>query len=261
MLTRPLGRTGLAVSPIGLGTVKLGRTAGLKYAAPARLPTDDEALALLRRAHQLGVNLIDTAPAYGVSEQRLGELLPQVAPREHWVICTKVGEVFDPATAASTYDFSPAHIRASVESSLRALRVQHLDMVLLHFRSSDDLDVRTLAHHQASHTLRDLQRAGLVRAIGASTGTTEGARLACAQCDVVMLTLSADAGGTLTGDTPSLEEARRAGAGVLIKKPLGSGRAADPCATVRALLRAPGVHSAVVGTTNPAHLAQLCDSI
>ncbi|MFT3683997.1 MAG: aldo/keto reductase [Phycisphaerales bacterium] len=79
---RRLGRTGLDISPIGLGTVKLGRDTGLKYATTPRIPTDDEALALLRTARELGVNLIDTAPAYGVAEERLGSLLYQVAPRD-----------------------------------------------------------------------------------------------------------------------------------------------------------------------------------
>ena len=69
---RPLGSTGLRVSPLGLGTVKLGRDQGVKYPNGFTIPDDAAARALLDQARALGINLIDTAPAYGVSEQRLG---------------------------------------------------------------------------------------------------------------------------------------------------------------------------------------------
>lgn len=250
MELRPLGKTGLHVSPIGLGTVKLGRDRGLKYAAPPRIPSDDEAMALLRTAHELGVNLIDTAPAYGTSEERLGKLLYTVAPREAWVLCTKAGEEFDPVAATSRYDFSPAAITASVERSLRRLGTDRLDIVLLHFGSSDATDARVLAQGEAMGALRAMQQRGLVRCVGGSTGTPEGARLAVEHGDVVMLTLNPDA----LQDRPWIEAARSRGRGVLIKKPLGSGHASDPAAALRMVLGTPGVCSAVVGTSSVANL-------
>lgn len=82
MPQRALGRTGIVVSPLGLGTVALGRAEGLKYPRPVRIPTDEDALELLSRARAVGVNLIDTAPAYGLAEERLGSLLP--GRREDW---------------------------------------------------------------------------------------------------------------------------------------------------------------------------------
>lgn len=250
MELRPLGSTGLRVSPIGLGTVKLGRDRGLKYAAPARIPSDDEAVALLRTAHQLGVNLIDTAPAYGTSEERLGKLLYAVAPRQAWVLCTKAGEEFDPTSATSRYDFSPAAITASVERSLRRLGTDRLDIVLLHFGGSDDTDAKVLAKGEAIGALRDLRRRGSIRCIGASTGTAEGARLAVEHGDVVMLTLNPNA----QQDRPWIEAACQRGLGVLIKKPLGSGHATDPAEALRMALATPGVSSAVIGTSSAANL-------
>ncbi len=92
MELRALGTTGLRVSTLGLGTVKLGRNQGVKYPQPFELPSDQQALALLELAWDLGINLLDTAPAYGLSEERLGRLLRQC--RRDWVIVTKVGEVF-----------------------------------------------------------------------------------------------------------------------------------------------------------------------
>ncbi len=91
-LHRPLGDTGLAVSPLGLGTVKFGRDQGVKYPSGFTIPDDREAADLLALARDLGINLIDTAPAYGRSEERLGPLLR--GQREHWVIVSKVGEEF-----------------------------------------------------------------------------------------------------------------------------------------------------------------------
>lgn len=114
MHVRSLGRTGIMVSPLGLGTVALGRTEGLKYPKPVRIPTDDQVRALLRRARDLGVNLIDTAPAYGAAEERLGSLRP--GRREDWVIVTKAGEEY-----YQRYDFSPESIARSVERSLTRL--------------------------------------------------------------------------------------------------------------------------------------------
>jgi aryl-alcohol dehydrogenase-like predicted oxidoreductase len=259
MELRRLRNTGLDVSPIGLGTVKLGRDTGLKHAAPVRIPTDEEALALLRTAHELGINLVDTAPAYGRSEERLGELLPRVAPRDRWVICTKVGEVFDPLTATSRYDFSPAHIRASIHQSLKRLRTEHLDIVLLHFASSTSLDEETLTGRrdtppsdplraEAMATLRDLHDQGLIGAVGASTGTVAGGLLATALCHVVMVTLNA----LDQSQIEVVEAAHKASCGVLLKKPLAGGRAHPR--TLKPLLATPGVTSAIIGTTNPANL-------
>lgn len=255
---RPLGRTGLSVFPIALGTVKLGRTAGLKYAAPVTLPTDEQALTLLRTARDLGVNLIDTAPAYGSSEARLGMLWPRIWQRHELLLCTKVGEVFDEPSASSTYDFSPAHIRASIDRSLTRLGTDHLDIALLHFRGNDDLDATTLREGHALGTLRELQRAGKIRAVGASIGTLAGGRLASSHCDVVMLSLHATPQGR-AGDTDTLAACATAGTGVLIKKPLASGHTTlAPTQALSQVLAAQGVTAAVVGTANPEHLSQLC---
>src|SRR5690606_33729328 len=89
---RPLGSTGFKVSPLGLGTVKLGRDQGVKYPTGFTIPGDDDASLLLAQARELGINLIDTAPAYGRSEERLGPLLR--GQRDEWVIVSKVGEEF-----------------------------------------------------------------------------------------------------------------------------------------------------------------------
>jgi len=251
---RPLPGTALRVSPLGLGTVKLGRDRGVKYPTPVRIPDDDEALALLRLARDLGINLVDTAPAYGTSEERLGRLLR--GWRDQWVIVTKAGEEFDGQT--SRFDFSPRGIRASVERSLARLGTDRLDVVLLHSAGDDE---SLLVPGGAMDALRALQREGKVLAVGASTKTPAGGVRAAELGDVVMLTLNAEAGG----DRPAIAAARARGTCVLIKKGLASGHAlgAGPGAldqAMRLVLGEPGVTSLIVGTTNPQHLRDNVDA-
>lgn len=267
---RPLGATGLRVSALGLGTVKLGRNTGVKYPGGTfPLPTDEQAAALLRTAADLGLTLLDTAPAYGTSEERLGAIMAAnnwFGGRDRWIVSTKAGEEFDPATGESRFDFSPAHIRRSVERSLKRLRIDVLDIVLLH---SDGNDLAVLAHSGAPEALHDLKRRGLIRAVGASTKTVDGGLLAMRgphACDVVMIPY----GPTDRDQAIVIDAAIHRGVGVLIKKGLASGhvdgllskmppeiRAAtsDPVeAAMRFVLSRPGVSSLVVGTMNPDHL-------
>jgi aryl-alcohol dehydrogenase-like predicted oxidoreductase len=156
---RPLGSTGLEVSAIGLGTVKLGRDRGVKYPAAFTIPDTRAARDLLAQARDLGINLIDTAPAYGDSELRLGELLR--GQRNHWVLCSKVGEEFE--GGRSLFDFSPRHTRGSVRRSLQRLETDVLDLVLVH---SDGDDLRIIKECGTLETLQDLKREGLIRAFG-----------------------------------------------------------------------------------------------
>ena len=101
--TRRLGQTGFDVSEISLGSVKFGRTAGLKYPNRASVPNDEELNELIYQANDLGINLLDTAPAYGESEQRIGDLLRKEI--KNWKISTKVGEEFD--GKSSHFNFEP----------------------------------------------------------------------------------------------------------------------------------------------------------
>ncbi len=237
---RPLGTTGIEVSVIGLGTVKLGRNTGLDM-APFELPSLRQARTLVDGARDLGINLLDTAAAYGDSEARLGELLAGM--RQRWVLCTKAGETHE--DGKSRYDFSGAAIRRSVETSLRRLRTDYLDVVLVH---SDGRDMAILDRSDALDTLDALKRAGAIRAIGFSHKTVAGGRTALAQCDVIMTALS-------HGDRSQRDVVREAGdrgCGVLVKKPLDSGTA--KAETLRFVAGQPGVSSIVVGTTDLSHL-------
>jgi len=252
---RALGHTGMEVSLLGLGTVKLGRNQGVKYPESFKIPSDEEATTLIGLAKERGINLIDTAPAYGNSEQRLGKLLK--GQRQDWLICTKVGEEF--INGESHYDFSPEHTRLSVERSLRRLNTDVLDIVLIH---SDGNDKAILQQYGTLNALAALKKQGKIRAIGMSTKSLEGGLLAAAQSDVVMITWNLQ----YHDEVPVADYCHQHGKGVLIKKALASGHATqnqqsgngtddDPIKRCFNMIFAhPGVHSAIVGTINPDHL-------
>ncbi len=255
---RDLGATGMRVSCLGLGTVKFGRNQGVKYPRGFDLPSDREISMLFDIAREAGINLIDTAPAYGSSEQRIGKLLPD---RDHWLLCGKVGEIFQ--DGRSRFDFGAAHVRASVEQSLRDLRTDRLDLVLIH---SDGNDLDILANSDCLETLERMRDEGLLRATGMSSKTIEGGLRAVELVDVLMLAYNYSD----STQAPVIEQARKAGKGVLIKKGLASGHAvhgagSDKTPTVaenfRFLLEPPGISSIIVGTINPDHLRQNIASV
>lgn len=247
---RLIAGTDIRVSPIGFGTVKLGRDQQVKYPAGFKIPDAKEAGALLDLARSLGINLLDTAPAYGSSEDRLGTLLQ--GQRQDWVICSKVGEEFE--NGQSRFDFSPEHIRFSVERSLKRLCTDYIDMVLVH---SDGNDVDIIQNTGCLDVLADLKKEGLVRATGMSTKTVEGGILALEHSDIAMVTYNLNE----QAEKPVLDYAAANDKGILIKKALASGYAClageDPVEKSMALVFGhPAVAAAIIGTINPRHLRE-----
>lgn len=251
MELKKLGNTGIKVSPIGLGTVKLGRNQAVKYPEPFEIPDDKQALNLLHFAKELGINTIDTAPAYGNSEERLGKFLK--SDRHDWVIITKTGEEFD--QGESTYHFTPEHTEMSIKRSLARLNTDYLDIVLVH---SDGNDVYNIQHYGILDCLNNLKKQGHIRSFGVSTKTVEGGILAVEQSDMVMVTYNP----IHTEEQPVISRAFQLNKGVLIKKALASGHiqkfpSMDPVVTsLKFIFCEPGVHSVIVGTLNHDHLAQ-----
>ena len=245
---RELGDTGIHTSAIGLGTVKLGRDQGVKYPQGFTIPDDRAAAELLALARELGINLVDTAPAYGSSEERLGPLLRD--QRSDWIICSKVGEEF--SGGRSAFDFSPEHTVRSVERSLQRLATDVIDIVLVH---SDGDDLRIIRELGTLDALAALKARGLIRAFGMSTKTVDGGIAAAEACDAVMVTYNlAD-----QREAAVLDACVRLGRGTLVKKALASGHLAagleDPVqASMDLVLGHPGVTAAIIGTINPAHL-------
>jgi pyridoxine 4-dehydrogenase len=124
------------------------------------------ALAVLRRAVELGVNFIDTADSYGphVSEELIAEALHPY-PKD-LVIATK-GGWNRPGPNQWTHDSSSAHLRAAVEGSLKRLRVDRIDLYQLH--APDPV----VALEESVGTLAELQKEGKIRLVGLSNVTRE----------------------------------------------------------------------------------------
>lgn len=244
MELRALGSSGIKVSPLGLGTVKIGRNQQVKYPKEFQLPDDNAVRNLLSVARDCGINLIDTAPAYGSSMQRLGELLPK---SEAWVIVSKVGEFFE--QGKSRFDFSYATTIRTVEESLQTLKREALDVVLIH---SDGNDLEILENEGAPDALRELKERGLIRAHGLSIKTVVGGTKAVAEMDVIMCTCNP----AYPDEIPVIVAAKENGCGILIKKGLQSGHTDSIEASLEFIFAQAGVASLIIGTINPNHLQQ-----
>ena len=155
MKYRTLGETGLSVSVIGLGTWQFGGEWGKTF-------TQDEVNAMLGRAKELGINLIDTAECYGdhLSESLIGQAVKN--DRSKWIISTKFGHKFH-SFMNRTDERDVPHVREQLEASLRALQTDYIDLYQYH--SVRDQEFRNPALWEF---LQQAKRAGKIRHIGNS---------------------------------------------------------------------------------------------
>lgn len=280
MLRRTLGNGTIEVPLVSLGTVKFGRNTGVHYPRSFHLPQDREVVMLLRTALELGVNLLDTAPAYGSSEERLGNLLP--GSRQDWLLSTKVGEEFDGKN--SRFNYSAQHARLSLKRSLKRLNTSYLDLVLLHSNGNQEPE---LLESGAMQVLQQAKAEGWVRAVGLSHKTTAGGMAAVTLCDVIMTPFIFSSSEKVADFRRLLDAAQQNGCGVLLKKVLDAGHAgvspegqvssgqsdtpsaansnspqdttpAIPtiCERLTEAASLPGVSSLTLGTIDPEHLQQ-----
>ncbi len=154
---RELGQTGLKASVIGLGTWVIG---GWLWSGAE----DRDSLATIRRAIELGVNLIDTAPIYGHgrSEDLVGRALAESGQRDGIILATKVGLNWNPEKTKVWRDSSPARLRFEIEESLRRLRTDRIDVYQVHWPDA------SVPFEETMEALISLQRQGKIRFIGMS---------------------------------------------------------------------------------------------
>jgi aryl-alcohol dehydrogenase-like predicted oxidoreductase len=277
--TRTLGRTGADVTILSYGAMELrGQPRGPEIA-------DEDAGRLLNSVLDGGINLIDTSPDYGRSEELIGTYLGH--RRDEFFLASKCGcplEVPADATPPYAHDYSPGNVRADVEQSLRRLRTDRLDLVQVHMSPSR----ATLDENHTVGTLQELQAEGKIRFIGMS-----GIRpnlpdhLAMGVFDVFQIPYSA----VQRDHEELITEAADAGAGTFIRGGAARGAAsadknwqAGPLSqeaglgqrnwetsgiasllseagltnmefVLRFTLSHPGLSTTIVGTANPAHLA------
>lgn len=157
MRYRTLGQTGLQTSVVGLGTWQLGGEWGITF-------SQAEADAILDEAAACGINLVDTAECYGpdhISERLIGDYLSR-RDRSRWVVATKFGHHFN-SFLNRTDDFSVAGVRDQLEASLRALRVETIDLYQFHSGSDE-----VFQHEPLWAMLAEQKRAGKIRHLGVS---------------------------------------------------------------------------------------------
>jgi aryl-alcohol dehydrogenase-like predicted oxidoreductase len=277
--TRTLGRTGADVTILSYGAMELrGQPRGPEIA-------DDDAGRLLNSVLDGGINLIDTSPDYGRSEELIGTYLS--GRRDEFFLASKCGCPLNPpadATPPYAHDYTPGNVRADVEQSLRRLRTDRLDLVQVHMSPSR----ATLAEDHTVETLQELQAEGKLRFIGMS-GILPNLpdHLAMGVFDVFQIPYSA----VQRDHEELITEAADAGAGTFIRGGAARGAASEdknwqvgPLSqqaglgqrnwetsgiaslvreagltsmefVLRFTLSHPGLSTTIVGTANPAHLA------
>lgn len=178
MKQRALGRQGLQVSAIGLGTMGMTMAYG-------QTDTDDEqSIATIRRAHELGLTFIDTAELYGMgtgsNEQLVGRAVKGF--RDDVVLATKFGfDLSDPARIGAGLDSRPEHIREVTENSLKYFQTDHIDVLYQH-RVDPDVPIEDVAG-----AVKELIEAGKVRYFGLSEAGPDTIRRAHAVHPVSVL--------------------------------------------------------------------------
>jgi aryl-alcohol dehydrogenase-like predicted oxidoreductase len=151
MRYRNLGRTGIKVSPYALGALMLATQVGN--------PDPEDSIRIIHRALDAGINLVDTADAYGDSEEVVGRALK--GRRDNVVLATKVSRPV--GTDPNQQGASRRWIMTAVENSLRRLQTDHIDVYQIH-RPDPDTDIE-----ETLSALTDLLRSGKIRAFGTST--------------------------------------------------------------------------------------------
>jgi aryl-alcohol dehydrogenase-like predicted oxidoreductase len=179
METRQLGNSDLLITPVGFGSWAIGG-AGWQFAWGKQ--NDDDSIATIHRALDLGINWIDTAAVYGMghSEEIVGQALASWSgPRPY--VFTKCGLRWD-AGGQTHSDLSPASIRRECEDSLRRLNVDTIDLYQIHWPVDNTAQIQ-----DAWSTMAELRRQGKVRWIGVSNFDVKQMALARAVAPITSL--------------------------------------------------------------------------
>jgi aryl-alcohol dehydrogenase-like predicted oxidoreductase len=279
--TSTLGRTGLTVTKLGYGAMEL------RGGGRGRPIDDKDASALLNTVLDSGINYIDTSPDYGQSEERIGESISH--RRDEYFLASKCGCPVgqpDPAPGQRReHVFTRANIRAGVEQSLQRMKTDYLDLVQFHISPSRE----TLEENESVDELVALRDEGKTRFIGMS-GTLPNltAHIAMGVFDAFQTPYSA----IERDHEESISAAASAGAGTVIRGGVARGIPAGERESLARLpegfrqrfeerfdlyekaklddllggmsrmefmlrftLSHPGMHTTIVGTSNPEHLA------
>lgn len=214
---RPLGRTGLAISELGLNTWAMGGGVTPDPLDPGPGCADDEAsLATLARAFELGVNFVSTSDSYGQghSEILVGKAIKS-SPRRV-LVATHVGLVQRPSEPLRQ-DFSPGYLRTACERSLNRLGVTCLDLYLLQRPARDVLSDETVWK-----TLHELKDGGKITHFGVAVRDPADGLLAMEKGDVEAIEVRYNLSDREASQVLFVQ-AEKKGVGILVREPLAGG--------------------------------------
>jgi len=275
---RILGRTGLPMTTLGFGALELrGMVAGV-----GRPLTPGQPERILNAVLDAGINYIDVAVDYGEAEGHIGRCI--ASRRQEFFLASKCGCPLDVTKFTPSertrfgvplprlHDYSRKNIIDAVHQSLERMQTDYLDIVQFHFSPARAV----LEHEGAIETLHDLQRTGKIRFLGCSSilpHLTE--HIAMGVFDVLQIPYSA----LQPEHEAAITAAAKAGAGIVIRGGVARGEpGAGQGSTnvwqpwekarmdellegmsatefiLRFTITNPDVHTAIVGTLNPAHL-------
>ena len=224
-----LGSTGLQVSRLGFGGI------------PVQRIDQPRTRQLLEAAHKAGINYIDTARAYTVSEEWIGQALQQSGLRDEFVIATKCRAI------------TAEEMAEELNASLRSLRTDHIELYQFHNPSPEDFD-RIIAPGGALEALKSAHAVGIVEHIGvtAHLAATFEKALACPDIETIMFpyNIVEQQGADL------IARCKAAGKAFIAMKPLAGGAIESGRLAIRYTLANPGVTVVIPGMAELRELSQ-----
>ncbi len=212
MKYRTLGKTNLRVSVIGVGTWQFGGEWGKDF-------SQGEVDQMFDKARDLGINFIDTAECYGdhTSEALIGKAIER--DRAKWIVATKFGHKFH-GYMNRTDPRKPSDVIEQVESSLKALRTDYVDLLQYHSWGDDEF-----FKDDVLKTVQDLKKAGKVKHIGNSVGKNDNFKQieASSERDIEVIQIIYNRLDQTPETSGVFDSCIRQNLGVLARVPLASG--------------------------------------
>tara|TARA_Y100001970_G_C14233915_1_gene860615 strand:+ start:522 stop:1448 length:927 start_codon:yes stop_codon:yes gene_type:complete len=199
-----LGKTKIEISPLGIGLSEIGSELSIN--------DDKKASELLNFSLDNGINFLDTASCYGVSEELIGRTVSH--RRDEYYIASKAGHANGNLSGS---DWSYETIKNSIDRSLKRLKIEYLDLIQLH-----SCDIDTLKNGECISAVQDAQKEGKTRFIGYS-GDNDAAHWAVNSNIFSTLQTSFNLVEQRARTTGLLEKAKKNNMGIIIKRPIAGG--------------------------------------